>query len=93
MQDITDFLSKRKAQYLKRAENCEEVIESIKRCIHNNEKDYRGLAGYPRATVPDEHNRKRLHLEASKQNALLAKVEFIEELQEMYFEHASPLER
>lgn len=85
MQDITDFLDTRKEQYLKRAEKCEETIESIKRCINNNEKAYGEIAGYPKAVIPDEHGRKRLCSEMSKQNALLAKVELIEELQEKYF--------
>lgn len=85
MQDITDFLDSRKEQYLKRAENCGETIESIKRCINNNEKAYGEIAGYPKAVIPDEHGRKRLCSEMSKQNALLAKVELIEELQEKYF--------
>ena len=85
MQDITDFLDFRKEQYLKRAENCGETIESIKRCINNNEKAYGEIAGYPKAVIPDEHGRKRLCSEMSKQNALLAKVELIEELQEKYF--------
>lgn len=85
MQDITDFLDSRKEQYLKRAENCGETIESIKRCINNNEKSYGEIAGYPKAVIPDEHGRKRLCSEISKRNALLAKVELIEELQEKYF--------
>ena len=85
MQGITDFLNSRKEQYLKRAENCGETIESIKRCINNNEKAYGEIAGYPKAVIPDEHGRKRLCSEMSKQNALLAKVELIEELQEKYF--------
>ena len=85
MQDITDFLNSRKEQYLKRAENCEETIELIKRCINNNEKAHGEIAGYPKAVIPDEHSRKRLCSEISKQNALYAKIELIEELQEMYF--------
>ena len=85
MQGITDFLNSRKEQYLKRAENCEETIESIKRCINNNEKAHGEIAGYPKAVIPDEHGRKRLCSEISKRNALLAKVELIEELQEKYF--------
>lgn len=85
MQDITDFLNTRKAQYLKRAENCEEVIDTLKKRIKNNENAHGEIPGHPKAIIPDEHGREQLQSAISRQNALLAKVELIEELLEIYF--------
>ena len=85
MQDITEFLSLRKEQYLRRAENWEEKIGVIKERIKDNE-DAGEIEGHPKAIIPDENGREQLCSAISKQNALLAKVELIEELQEMYFE-------
>lgn len=84
MQDIADFLNTRKEQYLKRAENCEEVIRSFKNCIKNNENAHGEIPGHPKAIIPDEHGREQLQSAISKQDALLAKVELIEELQEKF---------
>ena len=85
MQDITDFCTQRKKQYEERAENLREQEKAIKRAISANEKAYGEIPGHQKAIIPDEHGRKQLQSVISKQNELLAKAEFIEELQEMYF--------
>ena len=85
MQDIEVFLCERKEQYLKRAERLEESEKEIKRMIANNEKAYGGIVGYPKAIIPDENGREQLQSVICKQNELLARVELIEEIQEMYF--------
>ena len=85
MPDIIDFLRTRKEQYEERAKRREDTIEAIKKSIVNNEKAYGEIVGYPKAIIPDEHGREQLQSVISKQNELLAKAEFIEELLEMYF--------
>lgn len=60
MQDIIDFLSARKQQYIERAERLEEQEKAVKKTIANNEKAYGEIAGYPKAIIPDEHGRKQL---------------------------------
>lgn len=85
MQDISDFLNARKQQYIERAERLEEQEKEVKKTIANNEKAYGKIAGYPKAVIPDEHGREQLQSIIVKQNELLAKAEFIEELQNIYF--------
>lgn len=85
MQDIIDFLNARKQQYIKRAERLEEQEKAAHKAIANNEKAHGEIAGYPKAIIPDEHGRKQLQSIIVKQSELLAKAEFIEELQENYF--------
>ncbi len=85
MEEMLDFLKTRKEQYIKRAAALEEREKAIKTTIANNEKAYRGISGRPEAIIPDEHGRKQLNVIFNKQNELLAKAEFIEELLEMYF--------
>lgn len=84
MQGMADFLDARKRLYLKKAGFCERSIREIKRCIDKNERNFWSM-GLPKAIIQDEHARERLCSEISRENAALAKVELIEELQEMFF--------
>lgn len=86
MEDIKGmvlFLQDRKEQYLKRAEWYEEKEKGIRKTILNNEKAYSKIPGHPKAIIPDEHGREQLTDAIVSRNQLLAKVELIEELQEM----------
>lgn len=90
MQDITDFFEEKKVEYLRRAKNCDEQISMFERCYKNNERAHGEIAGYPGAIVPDEHGREQYISARVKKEGLLAKVELIEQIQEMYgFVHKS----
>lgn len=85
MQDLIDFLNTRKQQYIERAERLKEQEKAAYKAIANNEKARGEIAGYPKAIIPDEYGRKQLQSIIVKQSELLAKAEFIEELQKIYF--------
>lgn len=84
MKDITDFFEEKKAEYLQRAERCEEQIAMFARCYKSNEMAHGTIAGYPTAIIPDEHGREQYISARIKKESLLAKVELIEQIQETY---------
>ncbi|WP_029502511.1 hypothetical protein [Lachnoclostridium phytofermentans] len=84
MKDITDFFEEQKVMYIERAEHCTEQIEMFERGYKNNEQAHGDIAGYPNAIIPDEHGREQFISARVKREGLLAKVELIEQLQELY---------
>lgn len=78
MQDVRDFLKIKKQNCEARAEKMNEQIEMFKRVYETNEKVH--SAGYI-----DSNGREQYNNAISKQGELYALVEFIEKLQEKYF--------
>ena len=84
MQDIIDYFEEKKAEYTKRAENCDEQIAMFEQSYKNNEQCHGKIAGYPNAIIPDEHGREQYISARVKKEGLLAKVELIEQIQQKY---------
>lgn len=80
MQDVKDFLELKKQKCEERAEKMNEQIEMFKRGYETNEKAY----GDNSINI-DTNGREQYSNAISKQGELYAVVEFIEELQEKYF--------